>query len=103
MSGHMKIKEYMQLKTAKDDAEWWRRFWTELFAAGIEHARKATGRSVEEAARLAGMKLYQWMALEAGRWLPQTGEQLWAIAGAVDMSDERMANWVLFCWSAWEP
>lgn len=102
MSGYMSNTS-VQNKATQDDAEWWRGFWTRMFASGIEHARIAAGRSVEEAASLAGMKLYQWMALEAGRWLPQTGEQLWAIAGAVDVSDERMANFALFCWSAWEP
>ena len=101
MSGYMS-KKNLRIKNAQEDAKWWRGFWTRLFAAGVEHARNATGRSVEEAARLAGMKLYQWMALEAGRWLPQTGEQLWAIAGALEMSDERIANWVLLCSSAWE-
>ena len=84
MSGYM-ISKYLQLKTAEEEAAWWRRTWTKLFGAGIENARNAAGRSVEEAACLAGMKLYQWMALEAGRWLPQTAQQLWAIAGAVGM------------------
>jgi transcriptional regulator with XRE-family HTH domain len=83
-------------------AEHARRFWTRTFSTGIEKARNATGRSIEEAARLAGLELSEWMALEAGAWLPQTSEQIRAIAGALDMSYDRLASFVLLCWSAWE-
>jgi hypothetical protein len=83
-------------------AEHLRRFWTHIFSTGIENARKATGRSIEEAARLAGMELSQWMALEAGSWLPQTTHQLMAIAGVVEMDYQDLASFTLLCWSAWE-
>ena len=83
-------------------AEHIRGFYAGIFAAGIENARVAAGRSIPEAARLAGMELSQWMALEAGGWLPQTPEQLRAIAGALEMDYDRLASWVMLCWSAWE-
>lgn len=83
-------------------AEITRRLWTRTFAEGIQKARLATGRSIEETARLAGMELSEWMALEAGASLPQTSEQLMAIAGALEMSYVRLANFVLLCWGAWE-
>jgi hypothetical protein len=79
-----------------------RRFWIHIFSTGIENARKATDRSIEEAARLAGMELSEWMALEAGAWLPQTTGQLRAIAGALETDYDRLASFVLLCWSAWE-
>jgi transcriptional regulator with XRE-family HTH domain len=83
-------------------AEHVRRFFTGIFASGIENARMAAGRSINEAARLAGMELSEWMALEAGGLLPQTPEQLRAIAGALAVDFDWMASWVLLCWSAWE-
>ncbi len=79
-----------------------RRLWTRIFAEGIQKARLAIGRSIEETARLAGMELSEWMALEAGGLLPQTSEQIMAIAGALEMSYQRLANFVLLCWAAWE-
>jgi transcriptional regulator with XRE-family HTH domain len=79
-----------------------RRFYAGIFASGIENARNATGRSIPEAARLAGMQLSEWMALESGAWLPQSSEQLRAIAGALDMDYDRLASFTLLCWSAWE-
>ena len=78
-----------------------RRFWSGIFGSGIESARMAAGRSIQEAARLAGMELSEWMALEAGVWLPQTSEQLMAIAGALEMDYVRLCNFVLLCWTAW--
>jgi hypothetical protein len=82
--------------------EYARRFWTTIFSSGIQNARMAAGRSIQEAARLAGLELSEWMALEAGAWLPQTPEQLMAIAGAIEMDYGRLCNFVLLCWTAWE-
>lgn len=78
------------------------RVWANIFASGIEHARLAAGLSIDQAARLAGMAVSEWMALEAGALLPPTEEQLRAIAGALEMDFDRLAGWVLLCWSAWE-
>jgi len=83
-------------------AEYARQFWTRTFAVGIQNTRNAAGRSIPDAARLAGMELSEWMALEAGGLLPQTPEQLRAIAGALEVDYDWLASWVLLCRSAWE-
>lgn len=87
----------------QEQAEYLRRFWTSVFAGGVENARMAAGRSINEAARLAGMELTEWMALEAGALLPQSSEQLRAIAGALQMDYDRLAGFVRLCWSARKP
>lgn len=43
------------------------------------------------------------MALEAGALLPQSSEQLRAIAGALQMDYDRLAGFVRLCWSARKP
>jgi len=40
--------------------------WARLFGQCVGKTREAAGRSVEEAARLAGMETSQWAAIEAG-------------------------------------
>ena len=40
--------------------------WARLFGQCVGKTREAAGRSVEEAARLAGMETSQWAAVEAG-------------------------------------
>jgi hypothetical protein len=102
MKAHMS-DAFREQNQIQDQAKWLRRFWSGIFAGGIENARHATGRSIEETARLAGMDLSEWMSFEAGGWLPQTPEQLRAVAGALEMSYDRMASWVRLCWSAWHP
>ena len=79
-----------------------RSFWTTIFAEGMALARKAAGLSIEDTAQLAGMEVSEWMALEAGSWLPRSTPQLRAIAGALDMEYDRLAGFVLLCRSAWE-
>ena len=43
-----------------------RRVWGRIFGSGIRAARTEAGLSIEEAARLAGMQLSEWMAVEDG-------------------------------------
>jgi hypothetical protein len=62
----------------------------------------SAGRLIPDAARLAGMELSEWRALESGGLLPQTPEQLKAIAGALAVDYDWLAGRVLLCWSAWE-
>lgn len=64
MSVHMSTTLQHQ-NDIQDQAEYLRRFWTSNFASGIENARIAAGRSIDEAARLAGMELSEWLAMEA--------------------------------------
>ena len=79
-----------------------RRFWADIFGRGIEYARCQACLTIEDAARLAGMQLSEWMAMEAGGFQPQSTGQLQAIAGTLEMDYERLINLVLLCWSAWE-
>lgn len=101
MSGYMSTT-FTEQNAVREQAEYLRRFWATVFAGGIENARMAAGRSINEAARLAGMELTEWMALEAGALLPQSSEQLRAIAGALQMDYDRLASFVLLCRSAWK-
>ena len=52
-----------------------RRLWGQFFGDMIREARQERGRSIEEAARLAGMEVAAWKAVEAGQ-VPGTREQL---------------------------
>ena len=61
-----------------------RRLWGELFGDMIREARQQRGRSIEEAARLAGMEVSGWKTVEAGQ-VPGTREQLQAMATGLDI------------------
>ena len=84
-----------------DKAEYFCRFWTGIFE-GLANACKTAGRSIEETARVVGMEMSEWMALEAGTLLPRTAAQLRAIAVALEMKYDVLASFVLLCWLAWE-
>jgi transcriptional regulator with XRE-family HTH domain len=77
-----------------------RRTWGELFGQFIQSSREKKCRSVEEAARLAGMETSRWEAIEAGQ-VPTTLEQLHSIAAALDMDGAEMRTLVVFCREAW--
>jgi Helix-turn-helix domain len=61
-----------------------RRLWGEFFGDMIREARQQRGRSIEEAARLAGMEVPEWEAVEAGQ-VPGTRGQLQAMAIGLDI------------------
>jgi transcriptional regulator with XRE-family HTH domain len=75
--------------------------WRRLFGRFMQGAREAAGRSIEETARLAGMDATEWAAIEAGTRLPDTRQQLQAIAEALEMEWLAMAETVLLCRDAW--
>ena len=75
--------------------------WGRLFGCGIRENRLKAGLSVEEAARLSGMEVSQWAAMEEG-CVPQTTDQLHSIAGTLEISYDRLLNLVLLCRQAWE-
>ena len=52
-----------------------RQVWGRLFGRGIQEARKNARLSIEEAARLSGMEVSEWAAIEDG-YVPQTTDQL---------------------------
>ena len=71
-----------------------RQSWGWLFGMFIQKGRENRGRSVEEAACLAGM------AVEAGR-VPETAAQLRSIAGALQLTDAQLGIVVSLCRDAW--
>lgn len=78
-----------------------RRVWGQMFGRLIQGARETGGRSMEETARLAGMEVSEWEAIEAG-YVPTDTGRLRAMAGALEMSWEQMAQLALFCRQAWD-
>lgn len=76
-----------------------RRFWGDVFGKAIEHNRQARGLSLKDAARLAGMELSEWAALEAGP-VPRTDAELHTIAGVLEIGYDQLFN--LPCRDAWE-
>jgi transcriptional regulator with XRE-family HTH domain len=83
------------------DNQYFRGVWGRLFGAFIESARKKAGLSVEQAARLTGMDVRRWSAVESGAWLPTTRQQFHLIAAALDMEWATMTRIVLMCRQAW--
>jgi transcriptional regulator with XRE-family HTH domain len=77
-----------------------RRTWGKLFGRFIQSAREKESRSVEEAARLAGMETSRWEAVEAGQ-VPSSLEQLLSIAAALNMDRAEMRGLVVLCREAW--
>ena len=72
-----------------------------LFGFCIRETRKNARLSIEDAARLSGMELTEWMTIEAGN-VPQDINRLRAMAGALEISFETVASMVLVCRAAWE-
>jgi hypothetical protein len=52
-------------------------------ADAVRNTRLAHRLSVQRAARLAGLEVRQWIALEAAEWIPADGPELEAITSAV--------------------
>ena len=77
-----------------------RRVWGGLFGLVIREKREAAGRSVEEAARLAGMKAEEWLNVESGQ-VPNPA-QLHSMANALELGRDQIATLAVFCHEAWE-
>jgi len=75
--------------------------WARLFGLFVESAREKTGRSIEETAARIGMSVEDWQEVEAGRLLPNTREQVYVLADAVDIEWDAMAEIVSLCRNAW--
>ena len=74
--------------------------WGEFFGDLIRLAREQRTLSVEEVARAAGMSASEWESIEAGT-VPQTREQLQAVAAGLAIRWEDFAGVVIFCRQAW--
>jgi len=75
--------------------------WGRLFGQCIENVRETGGRSVEEAACLAGMEASEWAAIEAG-YVPKSTARLRSMAGALELGYEKIASLAWLCRGAWE-
>jgi hypothetical protein len=93
MSMHFNVQDDLSLAR--------RQAWGRLFGSCIEKTREAGGRSVEEAAHLAGMDTCQWAAIEDG-YVPADSTQLRSIAGALECGYEKIALLAFICQGAWE-
>ena len=74
-------------------------FWGRTFGLFVKESREKTGRSVEEAARLAGMEARDWRAMEAG--MAPEHEQLHPIADALELGYgvvEALAAFFEYAW-----
>lgn len=72
-----------------------------LFGDCINEIRKKAGLSIEEAARLSGMEVSEWVAIEEGT-VPQDISRLRAMADAIEISFDQIGTLVLVCGAAWE-
>jgi transcriptional regulator with XRE-family HTH domain len=71
-----------------------------LFGSCIQEARKKADLTIEEAARLSGMEISEWLAIEDG-CVPQDVNQLRAMAETMQISFDKIGNLVLLCRAAW--
>ena len=77
-----------------------RRAWRQMFGSMIQERREAIGRSMEEAARLAGMESSEWAAVESGH-IPADPVRLRSMAAALEVRFDQMALLVYVCQGAW--
>ena len=78
-----------------------RQAWGQIFGCCIEKTREAGGRSIEQAAHLAGMEASEWAAIEAG-YVPTDAAQLRSMAGALECGYDKIATMAVLCQDAWQ-
>jgi transcriptional regulator with XRE-family HTH domain len=74
--------------------------WGRLFGQCVEKTRQVAGRSIAEAAQLAGMEASEWSAVEAG-FVPDPAK-LRPMADALELRYDRIATMAVLCRDAWE-
>ena len=72
-----------------------------LFGGLIERKREASGRSVSEIARLAGMAWSEWAAIEDGH-VPGDPVQLRSMAAALELGYDQMTRLAWVCRDGWD-
>ena len=77
-----------------------RQVWGRLFGHCIGKTREAAGRTVEQAAKLAGMETCAWAAMESG-FVPDVA-QLRPIADALEVRLDKIAMLAVLCRHGWE-
>jgi hypothetical protein len=85
----------MSIRSQKKSSEVIRRVWGQLFGIFMRKARENSVLSLEGVARLAGMGVEEWLAIEAGR-VPDP-EQLDLMAAVLGLSPEEMGVAVRIC------
>ena len=91
----------MMMFYGKDDLGSVRRLiWGRLFGQCVEKTRQAAGRSIAEAAHLAGMEASEWASVEAG-YVPDPAH-LRPMADALELRYDRIATMAVLCRDAWE-
>ena len=77
-----------------------RRLWGEFFGDMIRSAREDKALSIEQTAPRAGMSVARWEAMEEGQ-VPETREELVAIAGALEADLDAIIALAVLCRQAW--
>jgi len=78
-----------------------RKNWGNFFGGMLCEARLERGRSVEDAARAAGMEVSEWEAVEAGQ-VPASRELIHRMADGLGVDRKAVACLALFCREAWD-
>lgn len=89
----------MTIRSQKRSSEVIRQVWGQLFGIFMRKARESSVLPLAVVARLAGMEVEKWLAIEAGH-VPEP-EQLDLIAAVLGMSPEEMEVAVQICRDAW--
>jgi transcriptional regulator with XRE-family HTH domain len=74
--------------------------WGRIFGACTEKIREASGRSLEQVARLSGMETSEWMSIEAG-FVPEPS-QLQPMSDALGIRRYKIHMLAALCLGAWE-
>jgi len=80
--------------------EFRRKTWGRVFGGLLREARLERSRSVEDAARAAGMEVSEWEAVEAGQVPDWT--KACRMTDALGMDRMGLATLVLICQRAWD-
>jgi hypothetical protein len=60
-------------------------FWVHAFARYVNLQRRALGLSLGRAAKLSGMQVCAWIAMEEGRWVPEDLNVIRSIEGTLEV------------------
>ena len=71
-----------------------------LFGSMVQDRREDIDRSVEDAARLAGMECSEWSAIEAGH-IPADPARLRSMAATLEIRFDQLVMMVHLCQDAW--
>ena len=88
------------VRPPSDSTDTLRDTWPRLFGIMIQDVREFTARSVEEAARLAGMEPSEWAAVENGDLMVDPA-WLRPMADALGIRHDQMQTMVHLCQFAW--